>query len=309
MNVYQPFQAPLSMVHIPGRLRDFPFRPTSYGLILTLVLAAIVIGALNYENNLGLILAFLLTGMLLTSLIQTNRCLAGIRLQPGNKFSLFVNRGGNLEVIILPRENVHFSLKISRPGGEPVTVPVSPGLPVRVRLPLKPDKRGWLSLDHLEITTKFPFGLWLLRRRIALPVRLLVYPQPLAGPLQPASSETGVEGNQVSGDGVDDFLGLRSYVPGDLIQRLAWKASSRGQGLFTKDFGGLSGTLLHFDWQMAGPGDVETRLSRLCHLVLAAKARQLPYSLSIPGRSIPVGSGETHAYRCLRILALFSLEV
>jgi len=309
MDGYQPFQASLPLVHIPERLRNFPVLPTSYGLILVMVLAAIVIGALNYENNLGLILAFLLTGMLLTSLIQTNRCLAGIRLQPGNKFSLFVNRVGSLEVLILPPENIHFSLKISTPGGEPVTVSASPGRPVRVRLPLKPDKRGWLTLDHLEITTKFPFGLWLLRRPIALPARLLVYPQPLVGPFHTASSGTGVEGDQVSGSGVDDFLGLRPYVPGDLIQRLAWKASSRGQGLFTKDFGALSGTLLHFDWRTAGPGDVETRLSRLCHLVLNAKARQISYSLSIPGQSIPVGSGETHAYRCLRALALFSHEV
>ncbi|MBW2467580.1 MAG: DUF58 domain-containing protein, partial [Deltaproteobacteria bacterium] len=41
------------------------------------------------------------------------------------------------------------------------------------------------------------------------------------------------------------------------------------------------------------------------HLVLTAKARQLPYSLSVPEQSIPVGSGETHAYRCLHALALF----
>jgi uncharacterized protein (DUF58 family) len=306
MSVYQSAQASFSFEHLSRRLHRFPFLPTSYGLLLIMVLVAIVIGALNYENNLGLILAFLLTGILLTSLFQANRCLAALKLQPGNKSTLFANTAGSFEVIILPRENLSFSMKISVPGEQPVTVPVvSPGRPARVRLPLRPEKRGWLYLDLLEVTTAFPFGLWLLRRRKRVSVRLLVYPQPLPARFRTTTSQTGDEGDRVSGSGVDDFLGLRPYVPGDLIQRLAWKASSRGQGFFSKDFGALAGTTLHFDWQAAGPGDVETRLSRLCHLILNAKARRLPYSLSIPGQSIPAGSGETHLYRCLNVLALF----
>lgn len=305
MQAYQLSSVSTLLEHLSGRLHRLPFLPTSYGLLLMMVLIAIIIGALNYENNLGLVLAFLLTGILLTSLFQANRSLAGLNLQTGNKSALFANTVGSLEVLILGRENIHFKLTISTPGGQPVTFPVSPGQPARGRLPLKPAKRGWLTLDYLEITSEFPFGLWLLRRRIGLPARLLVYPEPLTGPFRISSSETGNEGDQISGSGVDDFLGLRPYVPGDLIQRLAWKASSRGQGLFTKDFGAYAGTMLDFTWEMAGPGDVEVRLSRLCHLVLKAKARQLPYSLRIPGHSIPVGSGETHSFRCLRALALF----
>lgn len=189
-----------------------------------------------------------------------------------------------------------------------MTVMVRPGEPARVRLPVKPAKRGWLELDHLEMTTRFPFGLWRLRRKVPLAVRLLVYPQPIPGPFRTAPSDTGLGGDRLSGSGVEDFVGLRPYVPGDLIQRLAWKASSRGQGLFSKEFGGLAGSILHFTWQSAGPGGTETRLSRLCHLVLTARARQLPYALSIPGQSLPVDSGASHANRCLRALALFRQE-
>jgi uncharacterized protein (DUF58 family) len=294
-----------ALLQLSNRFHRFPFLPTSYGLLIIMVLIAILTGALNYENNLGLILAFLLIGMLLTSLLQTHRYLAGVTVKAGGKSFLFANKVGSLEVVILGRDNSHFSIQLRIPGGQSVTVPLFPGQPARVQLPLKPEIRGWLYLNTLEITTKFPFGLWHLRRYIALPGRLLVYPQPLVGPLRGASSETDIEGDQLNGSGVDDFLGLRPYVPGDLMQRVAWKASSRGQGLFTKEFGRLVGGMLHFDWKMAGPGDVETRLSRLCHLVLTAKARQLSYSLAIPNQTIPTGSGEVHGYRCLRALALF----
>jgi len=297
-------RARLASLFPSSLLNRSPFLPTPYGLLLLLVLLAILVGALNYENNLGLILAFLLGGILLAALLQARRCLAGLMAHPGEKPFLFAGRSGSLEVVLQGGQTPDFTVLVSA-GGQPVTVTIPPRQPSRVRLPLKPARRGWLHIDDLKISTDFPFGLWRLRRTLDLPGRLLVYPRPLKGPWHGAPSASGAEGDRATGSGVDDFLGLRPYVAGDLMQRLAWKASSRGQGLFTKEFGRLTGGTLHFNWRAAGPGDTETRLSRLCHLVLTAKAGQLTYSLELPGQTIPAGSGEAHAHRCLRLLALY----
>ena len=107
------------------------------------------------------------------------------------------------------------------------------------------------------------------------------------------------------GPGVDDFKGLRAYQPGDPLPRIAWKASSRGHGLLTKEFEGLFGRTPVLDWDRIGGPGVEDRLSRLCHLVLTAHNRNLDYQLRIPGFTRGPDRGEEHQHRCLEALALF----
>ncbi|MNF17742.1 hypothetical protein D3C80_2214310 [compost metagenome] len=52
------------------------------------------------------------------------------------------------------------------------------------------------------------------------------------------------------------------------------------------------------------PGDVETRLSQLCHWVLELSLRQQPFGLRLPGERLPVATGDAHREACLRALAL-----
>jgi uncharacterized protein (DUF58 family) len=116
-----------------------------------------------------------------------------------------------------------------------------------------------------------------------------------------------VEEGEEAGPGVDDFHSLRPYRPGDPMQRIAWKASSRGQGLMTKEFEGRFGSTALLDWDLAGPGGVEDRLSRLCAMVLAAHARRMTYGLRLPGVELPPDAGQPHKAACLKALALYRL--
>jgi uncharacterized protein (DUF58 family) len=97
---------------------------------------------------------------------------------------------------------------------------------------------------------------------------------------------------------------LRSYQPGDSKRRMHWKAYSRGQGLLVKDFAALSGRDLCLDFDSLS-GDVERRLSLLCHWVLHLSERQQPFALRLPGCQLAQDSGEQHREACLRALALF----
>jgi uncharacterized protein (DUF58 family) len=54
-------------------------------------------------------------------------------------------------------------------------------------------------------------------------------------------------------------------------------------------------------------GDLETRLSLLCHWVLQFSERQQPFGLRLPGCEIAIDSGEAHRDGCLQALALFGL--
>jgi uncharacterized protein (DUF58 family) len=107
--------------------------------------------------------------------------------------------------------------------------------------------------------------------------------------------------------GSDDFRGLRGYVPGDPMLRIAWKSSSRGRGLVTKEF--VTGTRRHVGirWDDVTGSD-EERLSRLCAMVLAAEKRGVPYWLELPGYVSPVDQGPSHRHRCLMRLAAYEVH-
>ena len=55
-------------------------------------------------------------------------------------------------------------------------------------------------------------------------------------------------------------------------------------------------------------GDIEARLSVLCHLVVELSARQQPFVLQIGGTVIGPDAGVDHRNRCLRELAVFALD-
>ncbi len=115
------------------------------------------------------------------------------------------------------------------------------------------------------------------------------------------------EGQRATGQGADDYQGLRSYQPGDSKRRLHWKAFSRGQGLLVKDFAALAGRDLWLDFQALG-GDAEERLSRLCYWVLQLDARQQAYGLRLPGCELAPDHGDAHREACLRALALYGVR-
>jgi uncharacterized protein (DUF58 family) len=169
--------------------------------------------------------------------------------------------------------------------------------------------RGRLTPGPLLIFSNYPLGLFHARSRLYIDLSCLVYPKPLAQVANSISeifSAQGENGNY--GSGVDDFQGLRGYVPGDPLQRISWRASSRGQGLFTKEFAGQHGSAVFLDWNRLTASGRERKLSSLCAMVLEAQQTQIKYGLKLPGKTIEPDNGEVHRNRCLKALALFPLK-
>ncbi len=90
------------------------------------------------------------------------------------------------------------------------------------------DKRGEHQLEEFWLVCAFPFGLIERRRKIVDDIRVLVYPRVhivRANALQRLPSAARMS-TQPSDDG-DEYYGLREYVPGDDIRRIAWRISAR----------------------------------------------------------------------------------
>jgi uncharacterized protein (DUF58 family) len=131
-----------------------------------------------------------------------------------------------------------------------------------------------------------------------------VYPQPAPpGRPLPQSAGTTAGGRPTHGD--SDFAGLRNAVPGDPPQHIAWKAYARSEVLLLKQFSGGDGEPCMLHWDSLPDLDTEARLSQLARWCLDAASESRPFGLSLPGRSIALGSGEPHLDACLEALALF----
>ena len=143
------------------------------------------------------------------------------------------------------------------------------------------------------------------RARHALP-RLPASGAP--GPAAARALASAGEGGE-HGRGQEDFAGLRQYHRGDSPRHIAWKVAARDQGLLTKQFAGRADAELWLDWDLLPSGlGVEERLSQLARWVLDAHAAGLSFGLRLPGKTVPMATGEIQREHCLEALALFEVN-
>ncbi len=289
--------------------RHLSWRPTRLGLMFALLVTGILAGAVNYANNLGFLLGFLLGGVGGVSLFRgygnlTALTLAAVRAEPvfaGEEavFELFTRSNGSGAAA------VRFALGRQPAPTAPTDLSPRGAATIRIRIPAP--RRGLLDPGGVMIFSEHPLGLFRFSCRLQPELTCLVYPKPAAEEIMPVKHSTGRKGEGNNrGAEEDDFQGLRPYRPGDPLQHISWKASARGQGLFTKEFAGTGGATAWLDWDTVAGSDPERKLALLCYAVLQAHRGRLEYGLRLPGRVIEPDSGERHQKNCLEALALFS---
>jgi uncharacterized protein (DUF58 family) len=281
--------------------------PTGHGLLYLMVLGAMLIGAVNYNNNLGFLLTFLLGGLGLSGMLHTYGMLYGLRLVSADPLPAFAGETAEVEVTLAGIDRPRIGIAWYFNPREQVLTDLTPDGETRVRVRVKTELRGLLDPGLLRIACTYPLGLFRAWARINPGLQCLVYPRPVSGSLSGIEIDaSGGEGEAVPKAGVDDFQGLSAYQPGDPPQRIYWSAYSRGRGLYTKTFSGPTGgggVILELK-DIAGE-DIERKLSILCFQVLRAHRRQRDIGLNLDGRTIPLGHGREHRDRCLRALALY----
>jgi len=273
------------------------------------LLLALLLGSINYGSNLGYLLTFLLGSMALVSTLYTAQNLAGLSIRSVQTTPTFAGQPAQFEIGLQGSANGHTGLVASLAGSEASLQDLCARQTDRMVLRVPALSRGLLRPGPLVLACIYPLGLFEARCRLNLHLECLVYPRPSPNWVVPVSVSVqagNAENSFARSDDVDDFQGLRTYIPGDALQRISWRASSRGQGLFTKDFTAPSGSALFLDWDHAGALDVEGKLSILCSGVLRAHGTRKKYGLRLPSQTIDPDWGSTHRERCLAALALFS---
>ena len=271
------------------------------------LLLGMFLGSINYNNNLGFLLTFLLGSMAFVSIIYTYKNMRGIRLAASGAPAVFAGELAVFRVIVEGAAANRYGIGFSLAGADPVRHDIPAGAQKRVNVGVRTSSRGVLDPGPLILCSDYPLGLFRFKSERRLNLECIVYPKPIDGKVKTIAGNYSAGGDaHGSGPGADDFQGLRGYLPGDPLQRISWRASSRGQGLFTKDFNGLHGSPVYPDWiSLEGP-DAEHKLSLLCRWILTAHQNNLTYGLKLPGCTLEPGNGRLHKDRCLKTLALFT---
>ena len=280
--------------------------PTSLGIAFSLMLLAMFIGAMNYGNNLALGLTFLLGALALTAMHHCHRNLSGLLVRSASSEPVFAGQVARFRIALengAPIARHELTVANDHSSATPVQVSANGSTVLEVELPAP--QRGLLTLEHFEIATLHPFGLFRAWSHLHMNLKCIVYPKPSSRGTTPPPVETDTGGAQDSVKGDEDFAGLRSFHPGDSPRRISWKAYAREQGLQVKLYAGTAVTSHVFDWDSLSGLGVEARLSQLCRWIEDAYSEGRAFALKLPGVDIPANIGQAHRQRCLTALALF----
>ncbi|HET8711254.1 MAG TPA: DUF58 domain-containing protein [Spongiibacteraceae bacterium] len=279
--------------------------PSRAGLAFLLVLAVMLIAAINYQNNMAFALVFFLFSLFIVAILHTFSNLSGLRIEALRGYPTFAGESAEFEVRLgRTRERAHHAIELAWPGQPMAKLSLLDAQAATVKLFYRADRRGLLRPRRLLVQTYYPLGLLRAWTWIDLDIMALVYPRPLAGP-RPLSEEGEVDsGNRVLKKGSDDFYGFRPYRSGDNLRHVLWRAYAKGQPLQAKQF---AETYVQSHWldYDACDGDREKRLSVLCYWVLESERKGDVFGLRLPGVTLEQDSGAEQRERALRQLALF----
>ncbi|WHZ19111.1 MAG: hypothetical protein OJF55_001260 [Rhodanobacteraceae bacterium] len=286
---------------LPVRLdrRRIYIVPTRAGLGFAVLLATMLVGALNYQNNAALLLTCLLGAALASSMLLTWRELHDLTLRSLHAEHGFCGARLPLHLAFADDRRDRHGLSIATDELEqpcPLTAGAS-----RASVTIAADRRGWMAVPRMRISSTLPFGLFRAWSWITPAQRVLVYPRFLNDAQPPARHDDPAE--RIAGG--DEFAGLRDYHPGDPIRHVAWKASARHGHLLVREFDRAApGQPLRFDWHALTGIDRETRISRLAGWVCEAYAAAHPWILVLEDqRTFGPASDAGHYHRCLTALA------
>lgn len=282
--------------------------PTGVGLVFALMTFAMLLGSMNYNNNLSFVLTFLLIGVGFVAMHQCQRNLVGLEVSFAGVEPVFAGQAARFRIAVTNHSrNPRFRICIYHDTQASDIEDLEPGESRVFSLPVATVHRGRVTLPRFGIRTLFPFELFRAWAWLHMDIRGLVYPRPADQAPLPPASQTALGHRQHDARGEEDFAGLRRFNVGDSPRHVAWKAYARSGQLLSKRFAGADTSSQWFDFDGIDSGDVETRLAILARWVVDADRTREDYGLRLPGFSRPPAHGEEHRRACLEALALFGL--
>ncbi|MEJ8568381.1 DUF58 domain-containing protein [Elongatibacter sediminis] len=293
-----PLDLPLTLEY-----RHVYVMPTVFGAWFGGLLVMLLLGGLNFNNNMALLMGFLLGAIAQITTLLVYRNLVGLTVTTIAAEPVFAGEQARFRIYLKNPEPRHRFALQARMGDTADTCDIGPQETTHLVLRQPAPRRGWLDMPAFRLENRYPLGLFRAWSVMIPRTRCLVYPTPHPHPPPLPRTGRGDEGTAKAGEG-DHFHGLREYRAGDPLRMIAWRASARHGRLFAREMETPQEQACELNWYLMGEGDTETRLSILTAWILRAERQQIPYALELPTDALPANLGDEHRDACLRILAL-----
>jgi uncharacterized protein (DUF58 family) len=288
------------------RSRRIYILPTGVGMVFALTTFTMLLGSMNYNNNLSFVLTFLLVGIGFVAMHQCQRNLVGLEVAFAGVDPVFAGQAAEFRIAITNHsKNRRPHLQLYIDGVSSRIDDLGPGESRVFHLEIPTRHRGRVTLRRFGIRTLFPFELFRAWAWLHMDLGGVVYPHPAAEVPEPPATQSATGHRQHDARGEEDFAGLRRFHEGDSPRHVAWKAYARSGDLLSKQFSGADTSSQWFDFDQVPVADVEKRLSILTRWITDADRTQRDYGLRLGGEEFGPAHGETHRHRCLEALAFF----
>jgi len=291
---------------------------TGPGYVLMFILIAMLVGSINYSNNMAYIMCFLLTALFMVAFLYTRNNLKGLEVLNIQSYPVFA--GDNLQFSFewhnRPRGRRIAVYAVINDGYAPLSAEdfsgpfiVDPLSRVTGKISIPVPDRGRFNLPHITLFSVYPLGLFQVKCRCRIDKWYIVYPKPsgnMSWPEPEIHEDDDSEGFYSRGG--DDFVGIRPYRPGESQHHVDWKAVARGRPMSIKEFTGGGSMQQWFDWNTAGSLKTEARISQLTRWVLEADRQGNEFGLRLPGHEIKPDLSPGHVTKCLETLALYNFK-
>ena len=294
-----PTRPPLTL-----RYRQIFILPTRFGWLLGLLMFAMLMGSLNFNNNLGLLTTFIVAGLASNSMLIAFRNLNGLQVLRSAAEPVFAGQQATLLIsLVNPSARTRIGLEIAL-GSQRQSLSLPPAQPGEACISLPTSHRGWMAPPRMRIQTRQPIGLFQAWSWFRPEQPLLVWPQPATNPPPLPDHAAELEGqdqqHQLEGD---EFFSLRNWREGDPLHRVAWKASQRHDTLLARELRRPRSRQLMLDLDQAPGRDREERIRIVTAWTLQAFRQQRSWTLRLGPETLGPDQTEAHLHACLKALA------
>jgi uncharacterized protein (DUF58 family) len=295
-------------------------RPTRAGWVFFAFTLGVGLAALNTGNNLLYMIHALLLSFLVLSGVFSESALRGIRVKRLLPVELIAERAAQIAVEIanqqprIPSFAIVVEDFIARGRDEHIAtgrafaLRIGPGARETRSYSFAPAVRGALQFSGVQVSTRFPFGLFSKAMWIDLPQEALVYPALDAVDVRAGRAGEPRHAEDASGRGgaSAESAGLREYARGDSFRRIHWRASLRRDALLVRDpeQDRRRDVTVRVATRGAAPGDAfEREVRRAASEVAAQLAAGQRVALRTDSAAFLPGDGARHRALLLGFLA------
>lgn len=282
--------------------RNIYILPSKQGFAFCLMLALMLLTAINYQSSLIYLLVFILGSTFLISIWLCFFNMQGLVVRVSHIAPVQAGEPVRVELAanLAGKERSGFYVKLDEQADTNYW-PMEKAPVIEIRG--FEYGRGVFDLPAVSLETFFPFGLIRAWTWMWFDSKLVVYPVPVEPP-ELSGSGDDEEGGQQKREG-EELGDVREYQSGDSMRRVLWRHYARREELVVRSRESVASKKVTLDWVSYSDFGTEQALSYMCFDVLSLFEANQEFALTMPNGGVPLGAGEAHRDQCLTVLARF----